>query len=146
MVTEVEAETDAVVTLKATLVAPAGTLILAGVAATPVLLLESTTSAPPDGAALVNVTVPFEEVPPVTVEGLTESVESAAAPDAGGVAPRLTSKLRTADHAPSVPPALRPRTRHQQRLSEVNVWTYCVCVSPACEPMSGAVKRSESSI
>src|SRR5687767_1568534 len=113
MVTEVEALTGPVATLKAALVAPAGTLTLGGVAATPVLLLESATSAPPDGAALVSVTVPSDEEPPTTVVGLSVSVESVAASGGGGcVAPRLTSKPRTADQAPFVPPAVTPRTRH----------------------------------
>ena len=115
MVADVWPVTELVATLKAALVAPAGTVTLGGTAATPVLLLESATAAPPDGAALVSVTVPCEEFPPVTVEGLSESVESAAGPGGGGGsgAPRFTSKLRTADHAPFVPPAVRPRTRHQ---------------------------------
>ena len=107
-----------VVTLKTALVEPAGTVTLDGAAATDGLLLESATAAPPVGAAPVSVTVPCEELPPVTVEGLSESVESVG--ELGAVAPRFTSKERTADHAPFVPPAVRPRTRHQQRLSEVN--------------------------
>src|SRR5258708_25642616 len=48
---------------------------LDGVLATVVLLLESVTVAPPDGAAALNVTVPVEEFPPVTLVGLRVSEE-----------------------------------------------------------------------
>ena len=51
------------------LVAPAGTVTLAGTAAA-AKLLESATVAPPAGAPL-SVTVPCEPAPPVTVDGFT---------------------------------------------------------------------------
>ena len=76
MVTGVEVVTDLVVTVKVALVAPAATLTLAGTVAAAVLLLESVTTAPPEGAAPVSVTVPCEELPPVTLAGLSASVES----------------------------------------------------------------------
>src|SRR5258707_705487 len=75
MVTEVDAVTALVATVKVALVAPAATVTLDGVLATVVLLLESATVAPPDGAAAVNVTVPVEEFPPVTLVGLRVSEE-----------------------------------------------------------------------
>jgi len=50
MVTEVDAATALVVTVKVTLVAPAGTVTLEGTLANAVLLLESRTWASPAGA------------------------------------------------------------------------------------------------
>ena len=112
MVTVVDEVTDLVVTVKLALVEPAATVTLAGTVAA-VLLLESETTAPPDGAAPVRVTVPCAELPPRTLVGLSVSVERVTEAGGGGGAPRLISKERTVDQAPLVPPALRPRTRHQ---------------------------------
>jgi hypothetical protein len=61
--------TDVVLTVNVALVAPAGTVTLAGVDAELELSLSETT-VPPLGAAAVNVTVPVEDVPPTTVAGL----------------------------------------------------------------------------
>jgi hypothetical protein len=52
-------------------VAPAATVTLAGICAADVLLLVSVTVAPPLGATPLNVTVPVDELPPVTLVGLT---------------------------------------------------------------------------
>jgi len=68
----VDAATALVLTVKVALVAPAGTATLEGTLAAP-LLLESPTCAPPAGAAPLNVTVPVEEFPPVTLVGFNES-------------------------------------------------------------------------
>ena len=57
--------------MKVAEVAPAATVTLAGTCAAVALLLESATTAPPEGAGPVNLTVPVEELPPVTVVGLT---------------------------------------------------------------------------
>ena len=54
------------------LVAPAATVTVPGTLAA-VLLSESETTAPPAGAAAFNVTVPWVDVPPTTVDGLTTS-------------------------------------------------------------------------
>ena len=79
MATGVEAVTGTVLTVNVPLVVPAATVMLAGTVAVLVLLLESVTIAPPEGAALVSVTVPCEALPPTTVVGLTEIDESAGA-------------------------------------------------------------------
>ena len=64
-----------VLTVNDALVAPAATVTLEGTLAAVVLLVESATCAPPDGAGPLNVTVPVEEFPPVTLVGFTESEE-----------------------------------------------------------------------
>src|ERR1043166_4639949 len=79
-VTLVALVTAVVVAVKPALVAPAAIVTLAGTDATPGRLLASDATTPPAGAALVNVTVPAEELPPVTLAGLTLTAES----DAGG--------------------------------------------------------------
>ena len=81
MVTVLEAVTALVLTVNVALVAPAATVTLEGTVAAPVLLLESVTCAPPDGAGPLSVTVPVEEFPPVTLVGFSESEERAT--DAG---------------------------------------------------------------
>jgi hypothetical protein len=70
IVTELDEPTALVLTVKLALVVPPATVTLAGTVATPVLLLDRLTTAPPPGAAALNVTVPVEELPPVTLDGL----------------------------------------------------------------------------
>src|SRR6267142_2427096 len=82
MVTGVEEVTALVLTVNVALVAPAGTVTLDGTVATP-LLLESSTCAPPVGAAPLSVTVPVEGDPPVTLVGLSATEESVG--DPGGL-------------------------------------------------------------
>ncbi|MFW5471447.1 hypothetical protein ACOCJ4_15545 [Knoellia sp. CPCC 206435] len=89
-------------------VAPAGTVRLAGVVATLVLLLASDTTAPPEGAGAVRVTVAAPEDPPCRVAGLrlTEPRAGAGAgaltehPDSrtltGVVDPSFTSTVQSA--------------------------------------------------
>jgi hypothetical protein len=92
------------------LVDPAGTVTLAGRLPTAVLLLDSDTTAPPPGALDVSVTVPVDPVPPVTLDGFTDTEDSAAGAGAAcGVNRRVEEK------GPNTPAELRGRTRHHSR-------------------------------
>ena len=59
-----------VVMVKLAVVAFAATVTLAGAVAADVLLLERVITAPPVGAGPLRVTVPAEDVPPITDRGL----------------------------------------------------------------------------
>ena len=96
MVAEVDAATALVVTVNGALVAPAGTVTLAGTVAAAVLSLDSETCAPPAGAGPSSVAVPVELLPPVTVVGLSASEERPAAGFTVRVAVRVTP-LETAE-------------------------------------------------
>jgi hypothetical protein len=76
-----------VLMVKFELVAPAGTVTLAGTVAADVLSLASEMVRPPAGAALLSVTVPVDETPPVTVAGFSESADrlTVGGEAAGGV-------------------------------------------------------------
>jgi len=87
-----------VLTLKVALVAPAGTITLEGTLAA-LLLLESATCAPPAGAGPLNVTVPVEDVPPITPVGLSVSEETVCR--RGGVTVRVMVVVRV--KVPDVP-------------------------------------------
>jgi hypothetical protein len=63
--------------VKVAVVTPAGIVTLAATVATAVLLLVSATTMPPDGAAPLSVTVPVDELPPITEVGLNERDDSA---------------------------------------------------------------------
>jgi len=76
IVTLVTAPTDTLVTVKVAVVAPAGTVTLAGVVVD-ALLSDKVTTAPPVTAGVSRVTVPVEDVPPVTVAGLITTLISA---------------------------------------------------------------------
>jgi hypothetical protein len=97
IVTGVDVVTADVVTVNVLLVLPAATITLEGTVATAVLLLESETTAPPDGAAPVSVTVPCDVFPPTTLVGLNERAESVG-PLVPGVTVRTAPQvvLRTA--------------------------------------------------
>ena len=77
MVAAAEEVTAVVVTVNVAVVLPAATITVAGTAAA-ALLLDKATEIPPLGAALVKVTAPVEDTPPVTLTGLRETEESAA--------------------------------------------------------------------
>ena len=70
MVTGVSLKTALVVTMKVAEVAPAATVTLAWTWAAG-LLLDRDTMAPPAGAGPLRVTVPVEELPPITLVGFT---------------------------------------------------------------------------
>jgi len=67
--------TAVVVTVNVAVVAPAATVTFAGTVAAEALDVRFTVD-PPAGAGALSVTVPVEEVPPVTVEGETVTLES----------------------------------------------------------------------
>jgi hypothetical protein len=78
IVTLVFDETLCVLTVKVALVLPAGTVTLDGTVATDVLLLERVTTAPPEGAPELRVTVPVELFAPLTLVGFRVSEVSVA--------------------------------------------------------------------
>jgi len=84
IVTVVEALTAVVEMLNEAPVFPASTVTLAGTVATPVLLLESVTAAPPGGAALDKMTAPCEVEPPTTGESTTR-FDTVGPAEPGGV-------------------------------------------------------------
>jgi hypothetical protein len=85
MLTVLDTATALVLTVNDALVAPAATVTLEGTLATVVLLLERATCAPPAGAGPLNVTVPVEEFPPMTLLGFNESDERVAGGGDAGV-------------------------------------------------------------
>ena len=105
MFPDVDAVTDTVLTVKVPLVAPAAMVTLPGTVAALGMLLDSVTTAPPAGAAVVNVAVPVEALPPTTLVGFTDTEDKLAAAACG-------VKRRVAENGPNTPAELRPRTRH----------------------------------
>ena len=92
IVTKFVALTAAVLTVKLALVWPWGTTTLPGTVAA-AALLDRNTPTPPEGAAMLSVTVPVEELPPVTELGFSDS------PD--------TPTLGAVPHWPATPPPSR---------------------------------------
>lgn len=91
IVAVVDTVTVRVVTVKVALLAPAATVTLAGTVIAAVLPASGTT-APPVGAAALNVTVPDDEVPPATLVGLNVSAASVG-PVTAGVRVSIASRL-----------------------------------------------------
>lgn len=106
IVTGVDVPTADVVVVNVALVPPAATVTLAGTLAA-AWLLDSDTTAPPAGAALVNMTVPVDVFPPTTVEGLTATADNAA-----GAGVPCGVKRRVDENGPKRPAAFCARTRH----------------------------------
>jgi hypothetical protein len=105
MVTDVVELTWDVFTVKLALVCPSGTMTLDGtLAAAP--LLDRNTPAPPGGAAMFIVTLPREELPPVTDEGFNDTVDTArlgASPQTPGSPPPPQVSPKSHPHV-TVPP------------------------------------------
>jgi hypothetical protein len=95
IVATVEVVTAEVVTVNVRLVAPAGIVTLAGTV-TAAELSDKLTTAPPEGAAALSVTVPVEELPPTTAVGLTDTADSVAAAGAR-VIPSAGEQCRAAE-------------------------------------------------
>jgi hypothetical protein len=73
IVTEVFEDGLTVLMVKVALVAPAATVTLDGTVATAGLLLDSVTTAPPEGAAALSLTVPVARLPPRRLVGFRVS-------------------------------------------------------------------------
>ena len=125
------------------LVAPTGTVTLAGTVATAVLLLESVTSAPPEGAAAVKVTVPVEKLPPTTDVGLMLTADRLAGAGTAGAASAV--KRRVEENGPATPAALMARTRHHKRCAGKPVMVTCETLT-VWFARKGAAMVEESSI
>jgi hypothetical protein len=85
---EVDVVTGLEVTVKVALLTPDAMLTLAGTVAAAVLLLESVTTTPDDGAAALSVTVPWDVLPPTTLVGFSvnELIIETVATESGAVA------------------------------------------------------------
>src|SRR5262245_12695895 len=138
-VTAVALGTEVVETGNVALVAPAGSVTLAGTEALALELVSVTTS-PPLGAALVSVALPVAPFPPTTLVGLTPS----AARLAGGGTP-WTVKLRAAENGPSTPAEFVPRTR-QKSVCAGSPPTLACDATTVWLKTSGAAKVLASSI
>lgn len=97
MVTAVVVPTACVATAKIRVLVPAATVTLAGTVAAAVLLLDSVTTAPPEGAALLNVTVPVAAFPPTTDAGLTLTLDRLGAGAAPGVTVSVAERATSND-------------------------------------------------
>ena len=133
-------------TVNVTLDAPAATVTLAGTAATDEFALLRVTTAPPLGAALVNVTVPVALFPPTTEVGLTLTAERlAGAGGGGGVETAPAVNRRELENGPATFAELKARTRQKSRCAGRPVIVACDTLTFWLN-VSGAVKFCEVSI
>jgi hypothetical protein len=88
MVTGVELVTLVVMMANVAVVEPVGTVTLPGTPAT-LLLLANVTTAPAAGAGPLSVTVPCDDAPPVTLDGVSASDVSVTAPGGPGSTHRI---------------------------------------------------------
>jgi hypothetical protein len=109
IVTGVVADTAVVEIVNEPVKPVSGTVTLAGTDATAGLLLDSATTAPPNGAPTLSTTVPLDALPPATLAGLMSIVDSTA--DSGGA---CGVSVRTAEKGPACPSELIPRTRQNR--------------------------------
>jgi hypothetical protein len=93
MVTVADTVTALVLTVNVALVAPAATVTLESTLAVAVLPLESAICAPPAGAGPLSVTVPVEELPPVTLGGFSESDDRERDEEAEAISKSQTAGL-----------------------------------------------------
>jgi hypothetical protein len=109
-------------TTKFALVDPPGTVTFDGTVATGVLLELSVTTAPPDGAGSVSVTVPVELLPPATAFGLKVRVcgTGGGVPQTFGVPapPQISGEAQVpqANHPPApsgIAPQFFPSSEHE---------------------------------
>ena len=94
--TVVDVPTALVLTVNVALVAPAAIVTLEGTLAAVVLLLERATCAPPAGAGPLSVTVPVDELPPITAVGFNVNEVSVGAGGAAGVTVREADRVAPA--------------------------------------------------
>ena len=144
--TLVLAVTAEVVTLKVAVEAPAATVILAGTPATDGFALLRLTTAPPLGAPLVNVIVPFAVFPPTTELGLRLTAERLAGDGGGGgVVTAPAVNRRELENGPATPAELNARTRQKSRCAGRPVIVACDTLTIWLS-VSGALKFCELSI
>ena len=96
MLTVEISSTHLVVTGKVPVLAPAGTVTLAGTVACDVLLLKRPTARPPEGAGPLKVTVPVTVAPPITLVGLRVTEVSVSVSE-GAIAEGVTTGGVTAE-------------------------------------------------